>query len=51
MIVASFKLASFKLGWSGGAMVLSKLPVHLLLIWIIVGQGPAVLTVGAGGVV
>ena len=34
-------------GWSGGAMVLGKLPV--LLIWIIVGQEPIALAVGAGG--
>ena len=36
--------------WSGGAMVLSKLPVlgHVT-IWIIVGQGPIPLAVGAGG--
>ena len=40
-------------------MVLGKLPVSgggrvkrgVLLIWIIVGQGPIVLAVGAGGVV
>ena len=31
-------------------MVLGKLPVPgLLLIWIIVGQGPTALAVGAGG--
>ena len=37
-------------GWSGGAMVLGKLPVpgHPT-IWITVGQGPAALAVGAGG--
>ena len=38
------------LGWSGGAMVLGKLPVpgrHT--IWMIVGQGPIALAVGAGG--
>ena len=36
-------------GWSGGAMVLGKLPMQgLLLIWIRVGQGPTVLVVGAG---
>ena len=37
-------------GWSGGAMVLGKLPVpgHPT-IWITVGQGPTVLVVGAGG--
>ena len=37
-------------GWSGGAMVLGKLPVPgRPTIWIIVGQGPSALTVGAGG--
>ena len=37
-------------GWSGGAMVLGKLPVPgRPTIWIIVGQGPTALTVGAGG--
>ena len=37
-------------GWSGGAMVLRKLPVPgRPTIWIIVGQGPTALTVGAGG--
>ena len=34
-------------GWLCGAMVLGKLSV--LLIWIIVGQGPTALAVGAGG--
>ena len=37
-------------GWSGGAMVLGKLPVpgrHT--VWITVGQGPTALAVGAGG--
>ena len=39
-------------GWSGGAMVLGKLPVPgRPTIWMIVGQGPTVLAVGAGGVV
>ena len=38
------------MGWSGGAEVLSKLPVPgRPTIWIIVGQGPFVLAVGAGG--
>ena len=38
-------------GWSGGATVLGKLPVPgRPTIWIIVGQGPTVLAVGAGGV-
>ena len=41
-----------KMGWSGGEMVLGKLPVPgVLLIWVRVGQGPTTLTVGAGGVV
>ena len=37
-------------GWSGGAMVLGKLPVPgRPTIWITVGQGPTTLAVGAGG--
>ena len=38
-----------KWGWSGGAMVLGKLPVpgHPT-VWIKVGQGPTALAVGAG---
>ena len=37
-------------GWSGGAMVLGKLPVPgPPTIWMIVGQGPIALAVGAGG--
>ena len=37
-------------GWSGGAMVLGKLPVpECPTIWITVGQGPTALAVGAGG--
>ena len=37
-------------GWSGGAMVLGKLPVPgRPTIWITVGQGPTALSVGAGG--
>ena len=37
-------------GWSGAAMVLGKLsvPGHPT-VWIIVGQGPIALAVGAGG--
>ena len=36
--------------WSGGAMVLGKLPVPgRPTIWITVGQGPTALVVGAGG--
>ena len=39
-------------GWSGGAMVLGKLPVPgCPAVWMIVGQGPIALAVGAGGVV
>ena len=38
------------MGWSGGAMVLDELPVPgRPTIWMIVGQGPIVLAVGAGG--
>ena len=37
-------------GWSGGAMVLGKLPVPgRPTIWMTVGQGPSALAVGAGG--
>ena len=37
-------------GWSGGAMVLGKLPVPgRPAIWITIGQGPTALAVGAGG--
>ena len=37
-------------GWSGGAMVLGKLPVlGRPTILITVGQGPTALAVGAGG--
>ena len=37
-------------GWSGGAMVLGKLPVPgRPTLWIKVGQGPTALVVGAGG--
>ena len=37
-------------GWSGGAMVLGKLPVPgRPTIRITVGQGPSALAVGAGG--
>ena len=44
-------ISSFlKMGWSGGAMVLGKLPVPgRPTILIIVGQGPIALAVGAGG--
>ena len=37
-------------GGSGGAKVLCKLSeMGILLIWILVGQGPIALAVGAGG--
>ena len=43
---------TFGQGVVGGAMVLGKLPVlGRPTIWITVGQGPAALVVGAGGVV
>ena len=36
-------------GWSGGPMVLGKLPKpERLTIWMIVGLGPTALAVGAG---
>ena len=39
-------------GWSDVAMVLGKLPVSgRPTIWMIVGQGPIALAVGAGGIV
>ena len=39
-------------GWSGGAMVLGKLPVPgRPTVWMIVGQGSTALVVVAGGVV
>ena len=43
---------NFYKGWSGGAMVLGKLPVPgRPTIWITVRQGPTALAVGVGGVV
>ena len=37
-------------GWSDGAMVLGKLPVPgRPTVWMIVGQGPCAVAVGAGG--
>ena len=43
-------LSYFSLGWSGGAMVLGKLPVPgRPTILITVGQGPIALAVGSGG--
>ena len=43
-------LTKSHLGWSGGAKVLGKLSVRgVLLVWMIVGQGPIALAEGAGG--
>ena len=37
-------------GWTGGTIVLGKLPVPWRpTIWMIVGQGPIALALGAGG--
>ena len=45
-------ITNFIGGWSGGAMVLGKLPVPgRPTIWMMVGQEPIALAVGAGGVV
>ena len=41
---------NFFRGWSGGAMVLGKLPVPgCPTVWMTVGQGPTALAEGAGG--
>ena len=46
----SISFPGINLGRSGGAMVLGKLPVPgRPKIWMIVGQGPIALAVGAGG--
>ena len=46
------RLIKLVMGWSGGMMVLGKLPMPgRPTIWMIVGQGPVALAVGAGGVV
>ena len=43
-------LIKLVMGWSGGVMVLGKLPVPgRPTIWMMVGQGPVALAVGAGG--
>ena len=48
-VVWTFSLL-YPIGWSGDAMVLDELPVPgRPTIWMIVGQGPIVLAVGAGG--
>ena len=49
-IVLKDAIISLNGGWSGGAMVLGKLPVPgRSTILITVGQGPIALAVGAGG--
>ena len=49
-ILSLLFLPLFGRGWSGGAMVLDKLPVPgRPTILITVGQGPIALAVGAGG--
>ena len=48
--VISICLLLLSKGWSGGAMVLGKLPVPgRPKIWITVGQGPSALAVGTDG--
>ena len=48
-IIIRYSLTTFW-GWSGGAMVLGKLPVPgRPTILITVGQGPIALAVGTGG--
>ena len=47
---ANFSSLNYWNGLSGGAMVLSKLPVPgRPTIWFTVGQGPTALAMGAGG--
>ena len=46
---SAMTLISLYWGWSGGAMVLGKLPVPgRPTIWITVGQGPTAIEVGVG---
>ena len=48
--ILSQRALKSRMGWSGGAMVLGKLPApRRPTIWITVGQGPTALAVGAGG--
>ena len=48
--LALSKIFIISLGWSGGAMVLGKLPVpERPTIWMTVGQRPIALAVDAGG--
>ena len=50
ILICPFSPLSSSRGWSGGAMVLGKLPVPgRPTILITVGQGPTALAVGAGG--
>ena len=50
LLILEVLLTQDSSGWSGGAMVLGKLPVPgRPTIWIRVGQGPTALAVGAGG--
>ena len=50
LALGAFRTSPSERGWSGGAMVLGKLPVPgRPTIWITVGQGPTALAVGAGG--
>ena len=50
LISINIKVLLIFRGWSGGAMVLGKLPVPgRPTLWITVGQGPTALVVGAGG--
>ena len=49
-LLTTLLLTTLTFGWSGGAMVLGKLPVPgRPTIWITVGQGSSALAVGAGG--
>ena len=48
----TFNVRLFRGGWSVSAMMLGKLPVPgRPTVWVIVGQGPNALAVGADGVV
>ena len=49
LVLMSNRHLSIHVGWSGGVKELGKLPVPERSIWIMVGQGPIVLAVGAGG--
>ena len=49
LVIGAYLLLPSLRGWSGGAMVLGKLPVPgRPTILMIVGQGPIALAVGAG---